>query len=208
MKASNEMTIDEFAAAFMRIRNEMTTSAGKNMSEALKQIVPPADVVQETYYRAAANLAEFPSGKPIRERFLSMMLDDILALEKKHHTDQIAASSEQKVDIDMSGMKDESRIRMVRSDPYAAIHKIIDELSEQDRQILDLRLFKGMNNIACAKALKITPREAETRYARAFRVVTSAMRAQSVLRTAARQAATCGTKAGSFRFPRIGTGAR
>ena len=173
MNASNEMTIDEFAAAFMRIRSEMTTSAGKNMSEALKQIVPPADVVQETYYRAAANLAEFPSGKPIRERFLSMMLDDILALEKKHHTDQIAASSEQKVDIDMSGMKDESRIRMVRSDPYAAIHKIIDELSEQDRQILDLRLFKGMNNIACAKALKITPREAETRYARALANVKS-----------------------------------
>ena len=168
MNASNEMTINEFAAAFMRIRDEMTASAAKNMSEALKQIVQPADVVQETYYRAAGNLAEFPPGKPVRERFLSMMLDDILALEKKHNTDRQPAAQEKSVDIDMSGMKDDSRIRMVRSDPYAAIHKIIDELSEQDRQILALRLFKGMNNVACAKQLKITPREAETRYARAL----------------------------------------
>lgn len=173
MNASNEMTIDQFAAAFMRIRSEMATSAGKNMSEALKQIVPPADVVQETYYRAAANLAEFPAGKPIRERFLSMMLDDILALERKHGTDRPAAAPERSVEIDMSGMKDDSRIRMAPSDPYASLHKIIDELSEQDRQILGLRLFKGMNNIACAKALKITPREAENRYARALANVKS-----------------------------------
>ena len=94
---------------------------------------------------------------------MSSLID---ALEQKYCPG--ARDAENRVDIDMSGFSDSSRIRMAPSDPYASLHRMLRDLPEGEREIVELRHFKGLSMVACAKTLRISPSVAQARYLRAM----------------------------------------
>ena len=53
-------------------------------------------------------------------------------------------------------------------DRYALLKKVIAELPENDRHILEMRHFDGLGNAECAKLLQIEPKAASVRYVRAL----------------------------------------
>ena len=55
-----------------------------------------------------------------------------------------------------------------RLDRYALLQKALGSLSENDRQILELRHFDGMSNSECAEVLHIDPKAASIRHVRAL----------------------------------------
>ena len=51
---------------------------------------------------------------------------------------------------------------------HALLKKVLAELSENDRIILEMRHFDGLGNQECANLLKIEPKAASIRYIRAL----------------------------------------
>lgn len=163
------MTVEQLASAFMNIRGEMLVAAGKAMSATLKRKLSAEDVVQETYLSAAQRRGEFSTATPFKDKFQAMMDETIVKFTKQYCPEALQEKPEgAPVDIDMDGMKDESRIRVAQDDPYASLHKALEGMSDEDREILDLRHFKGLTNTACAKMLHISPKTAANRYAQAL----------------------------------------
>ena len=58
--------------------------------------------------------------------------------------------------------------RIAREDRYALLKKVLVELPENDRIILEMRHFDGLGNQECANLLKIEPKAASIRYVRAL----------------------------------------
>ena len=58
--------------------------------------------------------------------------------------------------------------KLARIDRYALLRKVMDELADTDKQILELRHFDGMGNNECALVLQIAPKAASIRYVRAL----------------------------------------
>ena len=55
-----------------------------------------------------------------------------------------------------------------RLDRYAAVKKALAALTDNDRQIIELRHFDEMSNAECAEVLNITEKAASIRYVRAL----------------------------------------
>lgn len=159
------LSMDEFASRFARIRSGLIGLAERSMSAALRKSVTPDQVVQDAYLRAARNLDRFAGSGYEREfeREIASLVD---TYENKYCPG--AREREGSVDIDMSGFNDSSKIRMAPSDPYASLHRILRDLPEDEREIVELRHFKGLSMVACAKALRLTPAAAQQRYLRAM----------------------------------------
>ena len=58
--------------------------------------------------------------------------------------------------------------RIAREDRFALLKKVLAELPENDRIILEMRHFDGLGNQECANLLKIEPKAASIRYVRAL----------------------------------------
>lgn len=162
---ADTFSMDEFAARFARVRSSLIGFAERNMSQALCKIIPPEQVVQEAYLKAARRLEDF-AGSDYESAFEREVLSLVDENERKHCPG--ARESEGRVDIDMSGFSDSSRIRMAPSDPYASLHRVLRDLSDEEREIVELRHFKGLSMIACAKTLRISPATAQARYLKAM----------------------------------------
>ena len=165
MNDTEQMTMERLASEFMKIRSEMIASAEDAMSMALKKIVTPSEVVQEAYLAAAKRLADF-SVTSFPQKFKELLEETILADENKHCPG--AAEAERHVDIDMTGFNEKSHIRMAQADPFASLHKLMEELPPDEREILNLRHFQSLNIAAAAKEMHISTARAKALYARAL----------------------------------------
>ena len=58
--------------------------------------------------------------------------------------------------------------KIARAERAELLHKALEALSENDRQILTLRHFDELSNLECARILKVDPKAASIRYVRAL----------------------------------------
>lgn len=173
MNDTEQMTMERLASEFMKIRSEMIAFAENEMSMALKKILSPSEVVQEAYLAAAKQLTEFSANSSFPEKFKALLEETISADENKHCPGAVEA--ERHVDIDMTGANEKSHIRMAQSDPFASLHKLMEELPPDEREILNLRHFQSLNIAAAAKAMHISSAQAKALYARALMDLKSRM---------------------------------
>ena len=119
---------------------------------------------------------------PVYIKLRTILLQTIVDIERKHlqsskrdaykertieepNEDQVSAQ----VDWDMFADSLTSPLsKLARDERDALLDRILESLSDNDRQILTLRHFDGLSNVECAQALEIEPKTASIRYVRAL----------------------------------------
>jgi len=173
------------AADFESFRAKLTAIASKHLNPVLSRRLSPEDVVQETF-AAALMREDFFTNEPSVPAYFKLrtiLFQTMVDLERKHlaaqkrdaykevdvpgrDSDDTSAGD---LDWDMfAGTMTAPNSVLAREDRHALLRQAIGELSENDRQIIVLRHFDGMDNAGCARILGIDPKAASIRYVRAL----------------------------------------
>ena len=141
-------------------------------------------MVQDTLSSACQKIDFFENNPevPLYFKLRTLLFQTITGLERKHlqsqkrdaYKDMAVTDSENatagKVNWNLfADTVTGPFTRIARNDRYELLRQALGSLSENDRQILELRHFDGMGNAECAEALGIEPKAASIRYVRALR---------------------------------------
>ncbi len=183
MRQNDTAERNVWADRFLEHREQLLSLARKHLNPVLSKRVSAEDVVQDTLSSACGKIDFFKNNPeiPIRSKLRMLLFQTISAMERKHlQSRKRDVYKEQEVTEDSNASS--ARVswnmfadtatgpatRAIRTDRCALLRKALESLPENDRRILELRHFDGMSNSDCAQILKIAPKAASIRYARAL----------------------------------------
>ena len=173
------------AADFESFRPKLTALAAKHLNPVLTRRLSPEDVVQEAF-AAALMREDFFTNEPevpVYFKLRTILFQTMVDLERRHLA---ARKRDAYKDVDVPGRDPDDTSAggldwdmfagtvtapnsvLAREDRHALLRQAIGELAENDRQIIILRHFDGMDNADCARILGIDPKAASIRYVRAL----------------------------------------
>ena len=163
-------------------RERLLALAKRNLNPVLLRRVSPEDVVQETFAVACSRPAFFAErlDVPLYLKLRSLLFKTLADLERRHLQSAKRDAYKEVAPEDSPNTEAQSAwerfaatvtgpmTHAVREDRHALLRRTLAALPEADRQILELRHFDGLSNLACAEALGLTPKAASLRYVRAL----------------------------------------
>ncbi len=171
------------AEEWMANRKRLHGLLSSRMSPILQQRVAVEDMLQECYL-ACGRRMDFIIAQPdipIYVKFRRISLQTLTDMER-HHLGAAKRDAMKEVQIDGSGNEanmdawerfadtmTSPLTRMLKLERQAMTRRVMEELSDGDRQILELRHFEDMSNAECAAELEITSKAASIRYVRALK---------------------------------------
>ena len=167
---------------FEAYRERLLALARRNLNPILLRRVSPEDVVQETFAAACARpgfFAERPD-IPLYLKLRTLLFQTLTDLARRHL--QSAKRDAYKEVVPEDGPNTEAQsawesfaatvtgpmTHAAREERHALLRRTLAALPDADRQILELRHFDGLSNLACAEALGLSPKAASLRYVRAL----------------------------------------
>ncbi|MBO4647354.1 MAG: sigma-70 family RNA polymerase sigma factor [Lentisphaeria bacterium] len=173
-----------WAEQFLEHRARLLALAERNLHPMLRKRISAEDAVQETLASACEKIEFFENSPetPLYFKLRMLLFQTLTSLERKHLQSQKRdAYKEVEVASDdataPAGQVNWNLFadtvtgpftRIARRDRYELLRQALKTLSDNDRQILEMRHFDGMSNTECAEALKIEPKAASIRYIRAL----------------------------------------
>lgn len=174
---------DYWAEQFLEHRERLRVLAERNLNPQLRKRVTAEDVVQDTLSSACSKIDFFENHPeiPLYFKLRILLFQTLTALERKHLQSQ-KRDAFKEVEVTDSDTVATGQVnwnlfadtvtgpftRIARIDRHELLRQALKKLSENDRQILELRHFDGMSNSECAAALKIEAKAASIRYVRAL----------------------------------------
>lgn len=183
MSQPNTVQLNSIAATLMEYRERLLSLAKRNLNPILLRRVTPEDVVQDTLSSACQKIdfLENHPEVPVYFKLRTILFQTITALERKHLQSQKRDAYKE---LEVSDQQEDATAKLnwnmfadsvtgpltklARLDRYELLKKAMASLSENDRQILELRHFDNMSNMDCAEVLHITAKNASIRYIRAL----------------------------------------
>ena len=175
--------MNNWAELFLEHRERLLSLAERNLNPVLRKRVTVEDVVQDVLAAACGKIDFFKNNPeiPLYFKLRTILFQTITALERKHLQSQ-KRDAYKEVEVTENETVSTGQVnwnlfadtvtgpftRIARQDRYELLRQALSALSENDRQILELRHFDGMSNTDCAEALKIAPKAASIRYVRAL----------------------------------------
>ncbi len=172
-----------WAEQFLEHRERLRALAERNLNPLLRKRVTAEDVVQDTLSSACSKIDFFENNPeiPLYFKLRTLLFQTLTALERKHLQSQ-KRDAYKEVEVTDSDTVATGQVnwnlfadtvtgpftKIARNDRYELLRQALKKLSENDRQILELRHFDGMSNSECAEALKIEVKAASIRYVRAL----------------------------------------
>lgn len=162
--------------------------AEKHLSPVMRSRITSDDVVQETYAAAAKRASFFENESDVPEYFKlrKIFFQTLVSLERKHLGAQKRDAYKEIGESELRAeSNDEETISDVGMDRFAStvtgpvtaasrkernalLRAAIRLLSENDRQIIEMRHFDDMSNDDCAEVLGLSRQAASVRYVRAL----------------------------------------
>ena len=167
----------------MEFYPQLLSLARRNLNPILAKRVTAEDIVQDTL-SAASLKTEYLNNNPevpLYFKLRTILFQTITAMERKHlQCGKRDAYKEIDVADDQTTAAQANwnmfadtvtspRSKLAKRDRNELLRKIMSELSETDRMILELRHLDGMGNNECAFVLQIEPKAASIRYVRALK---------------------------------------
>ena len=174
---------NNWAELFMEHRGRLLSLAERNLNPVLRKRVSAEDIVQDTLSSACSKIEFFENCPeiPLYFKLRTLLFQTITAAERKHlQSRKRDAYKEVEVTDDETVSTGQVNwnlfadtvtgplTKIARNDRYEVLRQALKTLSENDRQILELRHFDDMSNADCAAALNIEPKAASIRYVRAL----------------------------------------
>ena len=178
----DNIQLDILGKQLMEFYPQLLSLARRNLNPVLAKRITAEDIVQDTL-AAACQKTDFLNNHPevpLYFKLRTIFFQTITALERKHLQ---SGKRDAYKEIDVLDDRNTAAqanwnmfantvtsplSKLAKLDRYALLRKVMNDLSETDRQILELRHFDGMGNNECALVLQIEPKAASIRYVRAL----------------------------------------
>lgn len=180
MDESNVTTWEEKVLLY---KDQLLMLAERQLHPVLRQRLSPEDLVQEVFAHVYARRSffeeepEVPFFFKLRRIFFQTLKD----LERKHLRSACRDAYKDTPLMDgeptfMGGVRAEAipeesagpQTIVARKDKYHLLQRVLQELNENDRHIIEMRHFDELSNDQCAKLLNRSPKAASIRYIRAL----------------------------------------
>lgn len=167
-------------------RSRLRRIVAMRLDPRLSGVVDPSDVIQETFAELHQRLPKYVAepSLPFFVWLRCLAADTLSRTHRRHlgvqardasrvfHAGQFGAGMPEASSVVLSDMltaKDSEAIHdAIRSERRARVASALDELSVEDREVLVLRHFEGLNAGEAALVLDITESAARKRYLRAL----------------------------------------
>lgn len=169
------------AGIWLEHRERLLRLLALRMPAALQRRLSAEDLLQESYLACGRRLDFLQSQPevPLYVKLRRIALQTLTDMERHHlAAAKRDAMREQSPEDDVS-MADawahfadtisSPRTHLERLERQAMARRVLAQLSETDREILELRHFEEMGNAECAAVLGIEPKAASIRYVRALK---------------------------------------
>ncbi len=182
---ADEKSLLWLAEEWMQHRSRLQSLLGSRMPAVLQRRLGVEDLLQECYLACGKRINFFTEQTeiPIYVKFRRIALQTLADMER-HHLG--AAKRDAMKEVTMEDKDDSSssnldawerfadtmtspRTRLVKLERQNVTRRVLEELSENDRKILELRHFEELSNSECAAILNIEPKAASIRYVRALK---------------------------------------
>ncbi len=182
----DEQSLLWLAGEWMQHRSRLQSLLGSRMPAVLQRRLGVEDLLQECYLACGKRLNFFTDQPevPIYVKFRRIALQTLADMER-HHLGAAKRDAMKEINMDDKGDDDGSsnldawerfadtmtspRTRLVKLERQNVTRRVLEELSDNDRQILELRHFEELSNSECAAILEIEPKTASIRYVRALK---------------------------------------
>lgn len=168
------------ASAWQEHRERLLRLLALRMPAALQRRLSAEDVMQESYLACGKRLdflrenPEVPLYAKLRKIALQTLADAEryhLAAAKRDAMKESAAETENTMEAwaQFADTITGPRTHLERLERQAMTRRVLQQLSANDREILELRHFEELGNAECAAVLGIEPKAASIRYVRALK---------------------------------------
>ncbi|TWU50666.1 RNA polymerase sigma factor [Rubripirellula tenax] len=184
---------DESALAdlFERNRAKLRSMVAFRMDANLRGRVDPSDVIQESFLDLAKRFDDFKSKQSMSPlvwmRLVTM--ERLMAVHRHHVTTQMRdARRDVSIDREMglgatsvslaAALMDRlssASGKVIRSEQKAKLHELLEQMDQDDREIIALRIFEGVTNGEAAEILKLSKQTTSKRFVRAIDRLRTAM---------------------------------
>ncbi len=181
-------------------RERLTAIAALRLQPALLNRITAEDVVQQTFLNALKR-PEFWLGRadvPVFAK-LRLLLGQTLSDYERHYLAcqkrdvyQEQSLDEEIAEADQTGVRQRwelfsstvtsPRTKLARQDRQRLLRQVLEELSDKEREILEMRHFEALSNTECAGVLGISADAASIRYVRALKKMQQILSYYSELR--------------------------
>lgn len=189
------MDENKYKEEFEQYRHHLNLLAERNLKPILLKRISPEDVVQETFASACSKESFFQENSdiPVYFKLRLLLFQTIKDIERAHLQSQKRdAFKEIEVHPINGGIDEDTQYtspfdkfsasitgpltHIAKLDRYAVVKQALGSLSNNDRQILELRHFDEMTNQECADVLHISIKAASIRYVRALEKLQQALK--------------------------------
>ncbi len=174
---------ENLAKSLLEYRGMLLSLARKHLSRVLATRVTAEEIVQDTLSDACQkqDFLEQRPDVPLYGKLRFLLLQQITTLERRHLQSQKRDAFKEVSINDGDGHTTASLnwnsfadtatgqyTHLAREERHALLHKALQNLPENDRLILELRIFDDMPNADCATVLGIDQKASSIRYVRAL----------------------------------------
>ena len=180
--AGDQQALVEFFAIH---RERLQVAVALRMDARIRGRIDPADVMQEAFLEASNRLHELAKHTSLEPYvwLRTLTLQRLLILHRRHLDAQVRdarrdVSIENVLALDVSSVALAAQLIssgtspsgiLARAEESERLHKALDQLDPQDREMLALRHFEQLSNVDAAGVLGITTPAASQRYYRALK---------------------------------------
>lgn len=168
------------ASLWQEHRERLLRLLALRMPAVLQRRLSAEDVLQESYLACGKRVdflrenPEVPIYAKLRKIALQTLTDAEryhLAAGKRDAMKEASAETENTMEAwaQFADTISSPRTHLERLERQAMTRRVLQKLSENDREILELRHFEEMGNAECAAVLGIEPKAASIRYVRALK---------------------------------------
>ncbi len=173
------------ADEWVQNRSRLQSLLGSRIPPVLQRRLGIDDLLQECYLACGKRISFFLDQPevPIYVKFRRIALQTLADMER-HHLG--AAKRDAMKEVHMTDKDDANssnldawerfadtmtspRTRLVKLERQSITRRVLEELSDNDRKILELRHFEELTNTECAAILEIEAKTASIRYVRALK---------------------------------------
>lgn len=169
---------DALAALFSQYKTQLRAMIEFRMDRKLKGRVDPSDVLQEAYVDLAKRLPEF--GQKGMSFFVWLRLVTKERLLKVHREHITAKKRDARREVDprqvtsnvtsvlladhLIGRYTSVAGQAIKAEQNALIRSVLDQMDENDREIIALRIFEGLTNGETAEVLGMSKQTSSKRF--------------------------------------------
>ena len=171
------------ASLFEQYRPKLRSMVSFRMDDHLRGRVDPSDVIQESFLDLAKRADEFKLKEMSPLVWMRLVTLERLLAVRRQHIDIQKRDARRELSIDRelgfgatsmalaAGLLDKlssASGKVIRAEQKVKLHQLLDEMNEDDREIIALRIFEGLTNGEAAEVLQLTKQTTSKRFVRAI----------------------------------------